>query len=124
MPRKKQFAGLSGKFRVVLQYLACASGQSIDLSYPERSDRSLNRLGTIAHHALFLHHYVSCLVCNGKYHEAHWVQQELTAMADRLGDPASQSLRNGKRTFGLRFTSHPSPTNSSKSKKRTIEGAT
>nr|WP_321250768.1 AAA family ATPase [uncultured Ruegeria sp.] len=51
----------------------------------------LAQVGDNPHHALFLHHYVSCLVCNGKYREAHWVQQELTAMAKRLGDPASQA---------------------------------
>ena len=49
----------------------------------------LQQVGDNRHHALFLHHYVSCLVCNGKYHEAHWVQQELTDMARRLKDPAS-----------------------------------
>ncbi len=51
----------------------------------------LQKVGDSQHHALFLHHYVSCLVCNGKYHEAHWVQQELTEMAARLKDPASQA---------------------------------
>lgn len=49
----------------------------------------LEQVGDNRHHALFLHHYVSCLVCNGKYREAHWIQQELTAMAERLDDPAS-----------------------------------
>lgn len=51
----------------------------------------LQQVGDNRHHALFLHHYVSCLVCNGKYHEAHWVQQELTDMAKRLRDPASRA---------------------------------
>jgi tetratricopeptide (TPR) repeat protein len=51
----------------------------------------LEQVGDSSHHALFLHHYVSCLVCNGKYREAHWVQQDLTAMAERLGDPASRA---------------------------------
>ncbi|NVO57815.1 AAA family ATPase [Rhodobacteraceae bacterium B1Z28] len=50
----------------------------------------LEQVGDNPHHALFLHHYVSCLVCNGKYREAHWVQQDLTAMAERLGDAASR----------------------------------
>ncbi|WP_170764894.1 AAA family ATPase [Ruegeria lacuscaerulensis] len=49
----------------------------------------LQKVGDTRDHALFLHHYVSCLVCNGRYHEAHWVQQELTEMAERLKDPAS-----------------------------------
>ncbi|WP_170520134.1 ATP-binding protein [Ruegeria atlantica] len=51
----------------------------------------LQKAGDSQDHALFLHHYVSCLVCNGKYHEAHWVQQELTDMAGRLNDPASKA---------------------------------
>ncbi len=51
----------------------------------------LEQVGDNPDHALFLHHYVSCLVCNGKYREAHLVQQELTAMGDRLGDPASKA---------------------------------
>lgn len=51
----------------------------------------LQKVGDSQHHALFLHHYVSCLVCNGKYHEAHWVQQELTEMAQRLRDPFSRA---------------------------------
>jgi len=51
----------------------------------------LQKVGDNQHHALFLHHYVSCLVCNGKYHEAHWVQEELTEMADRLKDPSSKA---------------------------------
>ncbi|WP_160175174.1 ATP-binding protein [Ruegeria halocynthiae] len=51
----------------------------------------LEQVGDSQHHALFLHHYVSCLVCNGKYHEAHWVQRDLTEMAQRLGDPASRA---------------------------------
>lgn len=51
----------------------------------------LRKLGDSRDHALFLHHYVSCLVCNGKYREAHKVQQDLTAMADRLGDPETKA---------------------------------
>ena len=49
----------------------------------------LTQVGDNRHHVLFLHHLVSCLVCNGKYHEAALVQKELTQMADRLGDPPS-----------------------------------
>ncbi len=50
----------------------------------------LDRVGDNCHHALFLHHYVSCLICNGQYREAFGVQQKLTGMADRLGDPVSK----------------------------------
>ena len=51
----------------------------------------LDSMGDSRNHVLFLHHYVSCLVCNGKYLEAYRVQQDLTAMADRLGDPESKA---------------------------------
>ncbi|MDX8350568.1 AAA family ATPase [Cognatiyoonia sp. IB215446] len=49
----------------------------------------LARIGDNPDHALFLHHYIACLVCNGKYYKAHQIQQELTGMAKRLGDPTS-----------------------------------
>ncbi|WP_406645581.1 AAA family ATPase [Aliisedimentitalea scapharcae] len=49
----------------------------------------LNGIGDSGDHVLFLHHYVSCLVCSGRYRDALGVQQELTAMANRLGDPKS-----------------------------------
>lgn len=49
----------------------------------------LNRIGDSGDHVLFLHHYVSCLVGNSRFVEAREVQQELTAMARRLGDPKS-----------------------------------
>jgi len=51
----------------------------------------LEQVGDTTDHATFLHHYVSCLVCNGKYREAHLVQQDLTDMAERLDDPASRA---------------------------------
>ncbi len=50
----------------------------------------LAQVGDSRHHVLFLHHYVSCLICNGKYRAANAVQEELTAMAVRLRDPASE----------------------------------
>lgn len=51
----------------------------------------LDRIGDGRHHVLFLHHYVACLVCNGRYLDALRVQQELSAMAARLGDPKSMA---------------------------------
>ncbi len=45
----------------------------------------LARLGDSCHHALFLHHYVSCLICNGRFLDALAVQKSLSAMATRLG---------------------------------------
>lgn len=46
----------------------------------------LNRMGDSRHHVLFLHHYVSCLVCNARYLDALRVQKKLSEMAARLGD--------------------------------------
>ena len=47
----------------------------------------LSRMGDSRDHVLFLHHYVSCLVCNARYLDAQGrVQQDLSAMAARLGD--------------------------------------
>lgn len=51
----------------------------------------LGRFGDSRHHVIFLHHYVSCLVCSGRYLDAHGIQQELSAMAVRLGDPDSMA---------------------------------
>lgn len=46
----------------------------------------LNAFGDSPHHAHFLHHYVSCLIWNGRYLDAIDVQRELSEMAERLGD--------------------------------------
>ncbi|RZV41198.1 MAG: hypothetical protein EX271_08505, partial [Acidimicrobiales bacterium] len=51
----------------------------------------LAEIGDARHHVLFLHHYVACLVCNGRYLDALSVREELTAMAARLGDPVSRA---------------------------------
>ena len=51
----------------------------------------LDGFGDSRHHVLFLHHYVSCLVCNARYLDALSVQQELSAMALRLGDVPSMA---------------------------------
>ncbi len=51
----------------------------------------LNRIGDSGDHVLFLHHYVSCLVCNSRFLEARRVQQDLSAMAERVGDPKSRA---------------------------------
>jgi class 3 adenylate cyclase len=47
----------------------------------------LDGFGDSRHHVHFLHHYVSCLVWNGRYLDALSVQHELSAMAERLGEP-------------------------------------
>ncbi|SHK58984.1 Adenylate and Guanylate cyclase catalytic domain-containing protein [Shimia gijangensis] len=46
----------------------------------------LNAFGDSPHHVHFLHHYVSCLIWNGRYLDAIDVQHELSQMASRLGD--------------------------------------
>ena len=50
---------------------------------------NLNRSGDSRHHVLILHHYISSLVWAARYRDALSVQQELSAMASRLGDPKS-----------------------------------
>jgi len=50
---------------------------------------NLNRSGDSRHHVLILHHYISSLVWTARYRDALSVQQELWAMARRLGDPKS-----------------------------------
>ena len=51
----------------------------------------LARFGDSRHHVAFLHHYVASLVWNGRYLDAWDVQQDLTAMAKRLGDSCSMA---------------------------------
>ena len=51
----------------------------------------LRRSGDSRHHVLVLHHYVSSLVWTARYREALRVQQQLSAMADRLGDVGSKA---------------------------------
>jgi hypothetical protein len=52
---------------------------------------NLNRSGDSRHHVLILHHYTSSLVWTASYRDALNVQQELSAMARRLGDPKSMA---------------------------------
>ncbi|WP_341367676.1 AAA family ATPase [Yoonia sp. BS5-3] len=83
---KEQFAAF------LASYALCANislrvNQIIELAETVRP--VLAQVGDSPDHALFLHHYVSCLICNAKYRQAYWVQQELTEMAKRLGDPTS-----------------------------------
>lgn len=47
----------------------------------------LRRLGDSVDYSLFLHHYMCCLMWNGRFLDALAVQQELSAMAARLGNP-------------------------------------
>jgi class 3 adenylate cyclase len=50
---------------------------------------NLNQSGDSRHHVLILHHYISSLVWTARYRDAVSVQQELSAMARRLGDSKS-----------------------------------
>ena len=52
---------------------------------------NLNKTGDSRHHVLILHHYVASLVWSARFREALNVQQELSAMAGRLGEPQSMA---------------------------------
>lgn len=47
----------------------------------------LQRVGDSHHHVRFLHHYIASLVWSARFDDALAAQQELSAMAARLGDP-------------------------------------
>ena len=49
----------------------------------------LARLGDNRHHLLFLHHYCVTLMINRQFAAASVLQEEISAMAERLGDPTS-----------------------------------
>ena len=51
----------------------------------------LSKSGDSRHHVHFLHHYVSCLVVNGRYRDALRVEEEMTQMAQRLNDPDTKA---------------------------------
>jgi predicted ATPase/class 3 adenylate cyclase len=51
----------------------------------------LERIGDSRHRVFFLHHYVSCLIVNGRYLDALKVQKELAEIAARLGDPEAKA---------------------------------
>ncbi|MEL6683185.1 MAG: adenylate/guanylate cyclase domain-containing protein [Pseudomonadota bacterium] len=84
---KEEFADFLASF-ALCSNISLRVREIIDLADTVRP--ILAQVGDNKHHALFLHHYISCLVCHGKYREAYWIQQDLSAMADRLNDPASQ----------------------------------
>ncbi|WP_109463968.1 ATP-binding protein [Albibacillus kandeliae] len=82
-----------GAFAEFLGNYALCLNISLDvmtmISVAPRVRPVLLRIGDNGDHVLFLHHYVSCLVGNSRFIEAQEVQQELTEMAKRLGDPKS-----------------------------------
>ena len=52
---------------------------------------NLERSGDSRHHVLILHHYIASLVWTARFRDALSVQQDLSAMAGRLGDPKSMA---------------------------------
>lgn len=82
----------------------------------------LGRIGDNGDHVLFLHHYVSCLVCNSQFHEALRVQRELTEMAERLGDPKSIAYAMVNE-LSVAIYSAPIPNEEFEARKKRIEAA-
>jgi hypothetical protein len=52
----------------------------------------LRRLGDSHHHVRFLHHYAASLVWSARFDDAVRVQDDLTAMAERLGEPQAAAF--------------------------------
>jgi class 3 adenylate cyclase len=87
--------GIAGDDELVAllaQYALCLN-ISLDvktmIGLVERVGPFLAQAADSSDHVLFLHHYVSCLVANSRFHDALAVQKQLTAMARRVGDPKS-----------------------------------
>jgi hypothetical protein len=83
----------NSEFAALLANYALCLNISLDvktmIALVERVGPFLDTIGDSRDHVLFLHHRVSCLVCNSRFLEALEVQKELTAMAERVGDPKS-----------------------------------
>jgi class 3 adenylate cyclase len=60
----------------------------------EKVQPFLNEASDSRHHVYFLHHFVSCLIWNGRYLNAIDVQRDLSEMADRLGDQDALAYAN------------------------------
>jgi class 3 adenylate cyclase/tetratricopeptide (TPR) repeat protein len=82
----------------------------------------LNRIGDNRHHVFFLHHQVSSLIWSGRYLEALRVQQNLCAMARRLGDQKSlaYALVSG---LSVSIYAAPIPREAFKARSRAAEAA-
>ncbi len=52
----------------------------------------LRKMGDSHDFVRFLHHYVATLIWSARYLEANAIQQELVAMAERLGDPQTAAF--------------------------------
>jgi len=52
----------------------------------------LRRLGDSHHHVRFLHHFAASLVWSARFDDAVRVQDDLTAMAERLGEPQAAAF--------------------------------
>ncbi|MCE8532275.1 AAA family ATPase [Ruegeria pomeroyi] len=113
-------------FAEFLGNFALCSNISLDImttiNLAQRIGPVLDRIGDTGDHVLFLHHYVSCLVCNSQFHEALRVQRELTEMAARLGDPKSRAYAMVNE-LSVAIYCAPIPNAEFESKKRAIEAA-
>ncbi len=87
-----RIAGDDELIGLLAQYALCLN-ISLDvktmIGLVERVGPFLARAADTGDHVLFLHHHVSCLVANSRFHDALAVQRQLTAMARRVGDPKS-----------------------------------
>ena len=61
------------------------------LAIAEKTKSFRDALGSHQKTVLFLHHYISCLIYNGRYLDALAVSKELSSMAEQLGDPISKA---------------------------------
>ncbi|MEQ6249862.1 adenylate/guanylate cyclase domain-containing protein [Sulfitobacter sp. HNIBRBA3233] len=59
------------------------------LELADRVENFLKQQGDSASHVRFLHHYLCCLIWNGRYLDALAVERQLSAMAQRVGDAPS-----------------------------------
>lgn len=51
----------------------------------------LDQVGNTQHHALFLHHFIYCLINNGRYREALEMRYRLSEMADQMDDSTAKA---------------------------------
>ena len=80
--------------RFAKDYALCSN---ISLNVKTLTERSeviqpiLDKIGATQDHALFLHHLISCLICNGRYRDALSVRYRLSEMAAQMKDPVAKA---------------------------------
>ena len=84
----EEFASLLASYALCLNVSLCVEPM---IRLAAKTIPALDRIGDSRNHALFLHHYVSCLICNARFRNAHRIQQQLTAMSARLDDPVASA---------------------------------